>query len=229
MTVMTQNKIRVQPADGAAHKILVVPAEASLQAVYESPLTPALLRESLGSPTTWQLRNETTARKAILSPQLAPRFIAALLALGATAEFADTTLPLEQYLRRAEERSDVLTAIHIPTLVSGRVWAEKHVSRTPADEPIVSVRAVIDAPDGTVAGARLAFTGAFREHARLAPQAAELLRGKSLTDETIAAAVQAASEEVSPPDNFIGSAEYRRAMVKILTRRALESCRSEVK
>lgn len=229
MTVMTQNQMRVLPADGAAHKTLVVPADTLLQAVYESPLTPKLLRESLGSPTTWQLRNETSVRKAILSPQLAPRFIAALLALCTTAEFGDTELPLEKYLRRAEKRPEMLVALHIPTAVPGRVWAEKHVSRTPADEPIVSVRAVVDIADGTVASARLAFTGAFREHARVAEKAAELLRGKSLTDDTIAAAAQAASEEVSPPDNFIGSAEYRRELVKILTRRALESCRSEVK
>lgn len=228
MTVKTKSSIQLLPADGAVHKTLVLPADTSLQAVYDASLTPALLRDALGSPTTWQLRNETTVRKAILSPQLAPRFIAALLALCTTAKFGDTELPLEKYLRRAEERPEMLVALHVPTAVPGRVWAEKHVSRTPADEPIVSVRVVVDTVNGTVTRARLAFTGAFREHARVAEKAAKVLQGKPLTDDTIAAAAQAASEEVSPPDNFIGSAEYRRELVKILTRRALEACRSEV-
>ncbi len=229
MSESKQNKIRVLPENGVSYKQLMLPADASLQKVYTSNLVMPLLREALGSPLTWQMRNETSVRKALLSPQLAPRFIAALLALDAVAEFGDGDMPLENYLRRTETRIESLIALHIPTDVRGRVTAESHVARTPSDEPIVSVRAVLDVRQGFVAQARLAFTGAFRESARMAADAAKLLNGHPLDENTIESVAQAVSREVSPPDDFIGSEDYRREMVKVVTRRALEACKKEVK
>ncbi len=228
MTKTAKDKIYVLPENGTSYKRLILPANISLQEIYSSAETMPLLREALGSPLTWQVRNETSVRKAVLSPQLAPRFIAALLALDAVAEFGDGDMPLENYLRRTETRIESLVALHIPTAVQGRVAAESHVSRTPADEPIVSVRAVLDIQQGVVAQARLAFTGAFRESARIAAEAGKQLSGKPLDDNTIATVAQFVSEEVSPPDDFIGSEAYRREMVKVITRRALDACKKEV-
>jgi carbon-monoxide dehydrogenase medium subunit len=58
-----------------------------------------------------------------------------------------------------------------------------------------------------------------------ARQAEDLLRGKHLTDELIEKAVQAAVAESRPISNVRASAEYRREMVGVLTRRALSSLR----
>lgn len=228
MTKTASDKIYVLPENGTTYKRLMLPAAATLQQIYGSEMVMPLLRDALGSPLTWQVRNETSVRKALLSPQLAPRLVAALLALDAVAEFGDGNMPLETYLRRTETRLESLTAVHIPTDVRGRVAAESHVARTPSDEPIVSVRAVLDVRQGIVTQARLAFTGAFRESARVAAEAGELLNGKPLDSNTIDTVAEAVSKEVSPPDDFIGSEEYRRAMVKIATRRALEACKKEV-
>lgn len=226
-TVM--NKVYVLPENGTSYKQLVLPADVSLQIVYEAVEVHPMLRESLGTPVTWQVRNETSVRKAVLSPQLAPRFVAALLALSTVAEFGDGEMSLEAYLRRTDTRPEALIALHVPAEVQGRVLAESHVGRTPADEPIVSVRAALDVQNDVVTQARLAFTGAFRESARIAAEASKLLSGKKLDDDTIALVAQAVSEEVSPPDDFIGSEAYRREMVKVVTRRALVACRKEVK
>ena len=49
----------------------------------------------------------------------------------------------------------------------------------------------------------------------------ELLRGKNLNDSLIAKAAAAAMSESRPISNVRGSAEYRREMVAVLTRRAL--------
>jgi aerobic carbon-monoxide dehydrogenase medium subunit len=58
-----------------------------------------------------------------------------------------------------------------------------------------------------------------------ARRAEDLLRGKTLTDELVAQAAQAAMEESRPISNVRASAEYRREMVDVLTRRALEQVR----
>ena len=58
-----------------------------------------------------------------------------------------------------------------------------------------------------------------------ARHAEDLLRGKRLTDELIAKAAQAAVAESRPISNVRASAEYRREMVGVLTRRALEQLR----
>ena len=75
--------IRVEPLAGQPSQSgLTLEAHTPLQIIYEAPETPDLLRQTLGDPLTWQLRNESSILKVILSPNLAPQFVAALLALG---------------------------------------------------------------------------------------------------------------------------------------------------
>jgi len=104
------------------------------------------------------------------------------------------------------------------------------VALTPADEPIVAAIAVIElageSQNPVVSQARLALTGAWRENARLA-RAAELLAGKPLTEEAIEQIAIGVEQEVSPPDDFRGSANYRRAMAALLTRRALRRMKKQ--
>jgi len=53
------------------------------------------------------------------------------------------------------------------------------------------------------------------------------LRGESLTEEAIAAAAEAAAEECRPIGDVRASADYRREMVRVLVRRALEQAMEE--
>jgi CO/xanthine dehydrogenase FAD-binding subunit len=102
------------------------------------------------------------------------------------------------------------------------------VARTPADEPIVAAIAVLALEGDVVRQARVALTGVWPESVRLA-EAATRLVGSSLDAKHIQAVAVAVEEEVAPKGDFLGTAEYRRAMAGVLTRRALESClRQEV-
>jgi carbon-monoxide dehydrogenase medium subunit len=83
--------------------------------------------------------------------------------------------------------------------------------------------AVVDLADGQVQAAQVALTGAWEERARLA-ESIDSLVGKSLDEEQIEEVVSGVLEEVEPPEDFLGTAEYRRAMAGVLTRRVLTQC-----
>jgi CO/xanthine dehydrogenase FAD-binding subunit len=231
-TKITRDLIQVvTPEEEGAETSLILGAYVSLQTLYESPDIPDLLHRSLNGALNWQARNEHTGIKVVLSPNLAPQFVAALLAWGARALFGDEEGELADYLNRTLTHDNHFSGIRLPVHVPGRVWGESHVARTPADEPIVTAIAVVDLiedPDegshSVVRQARLALTGAWREHARLA-ESAKLLVGKTLSDDTIRQVTAAVEQEVSPRDDFLGSTEYRRSMAAVLTQRALEYCK----
>ncbi len=125
-----------------------VVADAPLQSVLDSPECPPLLRQTLTGVLSWQTRNETPVRRALTSPRIAPQWVAALLALGATVtvegDAGSAEVPLEVLLQRKAEGR--VSALYVG--VGGVMWGEAHVARTPADEPIVAAVAVVemDAP-----------------------------------------------------------------------------------
>ena len=227
-------------------------ADAPLQSVLDRPDTPPLLRQALTGVLSWQTRNETPIRRTLTSPRLAPQWVAALLALGATVtvegDDGPMDVPVESVLQR--QAKGVVSALHVE-LGSVR-WGEARVARTPADEPIISAIAVVGMDDpsassgqapsagqrgelvepsgqgGIVRQAHVALAGAWPEPARLAKAPARLVGGP-LDAERIQAVADRVAEEVDPRGDFLGSEEYRRAMAGVTTRRALEAClRQEV-
>lgn len=199
-----------------------IAADAPLQAVLDRPDTPLLLRQALTGVLAWQTRNETPVQRALTAPRITPQWVAALLALGATvtveAEAGPTRVPLDAFLHR--RTAGEVSALHIPK--AQVAWGEAHVARTPTDEPIVAAFAVVELDGAVVRQARVALIGAWPEPARLA-QAPTRLAGGPLDDEHIRAVAEAVEKEVAPRGDFRGSAEYRRAMAGVLTRRALEA------
>lgn len=202
---------------------LRIEAQTTLQEIFEAADSPELLRQTLSGAISWQKRNGTTVAEAVYSPNLVPQWVAALLALGTHVEFPNGDGPLVDFLRRTEPHHNHLQALLVPLNVPGRVWGEVHVGRTPTDSPIVSVIAVVDLGEEVVRRARLALTGVWRAPARLA-EAADLLAGQPLNHATIGQVKDVIEAEVSPPDDFRGTAVYRRAMAGTLTHRALMAC-----
>ena len=91
---------------------------------------------------------------------------------------------------------------------------------------IVGVAAALDVADGTIRGARVGLTGAGPSATRLTA-VESALSGKPATAATAAAAAQLATLDVVNAD-LHGSEEYRRAMTKVFTRRALEGALARV-
>ena len=86
---------------------------------------------------------------------------------------------------------------------------------------IVGVAASLDVNDGTIVSARVGLTGAASHARRLIP-VEEALAGQRLSTETIEGAAQAAALAAGEISSDIhASADYRRAMIRVFTRRAL--------
>ena len=88
---------------------------------------------------------------------------------------------------------------------------------------IVGVAAALDVAGGVIRAARLGLTGAASSASRLAGVEAAL-QGQPATAQTAAAAAAGAADGIEDFNADIhGSAEYRRAMVPVFARRALEA------
>lgn len=164
-------------------------------------------------------RNEYKSGTAL---RTIPQYAAVLLTLGTQVTTGENREALSDFIERSGPVGK-LTDIFVPLDVTGRIYGESHVRRTPTDTPIVSAMAGLDIVGGIVKQARLALTGVWEDNVRLA-KAANLLVGKPLDTQTIANVAAAIQEEVNPKGNYLGSAEYRRAMAVITIKRALEIC-----
>jgi carbon-monoxide dehydrogenase medium subunit len=102
-------------------------------------------------------------------------------------------------------------------------WALVEVARRPHDFALVGITAVVTLDKrGRCQQARLVFLsvgdGPVEAH-----QAAEMLRGQTLTPEAIRlAAKKAATSDIDPGSDIHASAEYRRHLAEVIARRALE-------
>jgi carbon-monoxide dehydrogenase medium subunit len=86
---------------------------------------------------------------------------------------------------------------------------------------IVGVAAALEVKGGTIASARVGLTGA-SSHARRLTNVEQALAGQKLSKASIAAAAQVAGTDLGDVNADIhASADYRRAMVRVFTRRAL--------
>lgn len=115
---------------------------------------------------------------------------------------------------------ELLTEVRLPWL--GRDWTTgfAEFSRRAGDFAVVAVAAAVRLADSEVVEARLGAAGVGPTPVRLA-QAEAALVGQPLGPDAIDAASQVAGMEVDPRGDIHGSAEYRRDLVRALTRRAL--------
>ncbi len=87
---------------------------------------------------------------------------------------------------------------------------------------IVGVAAAVDVQDGAIASARVGLTGAAPAPSRL-KNVEEALVGRPISSDTVAAAKAVAGDGIEDiNDDIHASAEYRRAMIRVFTRRALD-------
>ena len=118
---------------------------------------------------------------------------------------------------------ELITAVRVPRGAVGRTgsaWVE--VSRRHGDLPICGAGAVVTLDDdGTIAGARVALCGVGATPIR-ATAVEEALAGAEPTDDAIARAADDAARDLDPPSDPHGSADFRRHLAVVMTRRSVE-------
>jgi len=125
------------------------------------------------------------------------------------------------YLTTSLESDEVLSEIRLPVMPVDAGFALEEFARRHGDFAIVAIAAMV-VPDATrCKQARLATAGAGPVPVRLRA-AEEILERDGVTDAAIDAAARRAAELVSPDSDIHASADYRRHLTMVLTRRALK-------
>jgi carbon-monoxide dehydrogenase medium subunit len=119
------------------------------------------------------------------------------------------------------EHDEIVTEIRIPIPPQRSGGAYFKLERKVGDFATAAAAAQLTInSDGTCQSVGIGLTNVGATPIRAA-RAEEFLRGKALDEANIAQAAQLASEEAQPSSDLRGPEEYKRALVKELTRRAL--------
>lgn len=185
--------------------------------------------EALRLLASIQVRNRATVVGNICRASPSADTIPPLLADGAIIHIYTPKgmrrMPLAEFFtgpgRTRLERGDIVTGIVLPAPVpgSGRSYL-KHGRRKAMELATVGVAVSLERDGDLCTDARIAL-GAVGPTVLRAPGAEALLKGARITDALIAQAGAQAMAECTPISNVRASADYRRNMVGVLTRRAL--------
>ena len=98
--------------------------------------------------------------------------------------------------------------------------------RSRMDLAVVGVAAIVASENGLFKDVRIGL-GAVAPTPIRANKAEEVLKGQPTNDDMIIKAAQLASEESKPIDDHRASAQYRRMMVEVLVKRAINQALSK--
>lgn len=182
-----------------------------------------------------QIRNRGTIGGNICNAAPSADSAPALLCLGARAIVASKNgtrkIDLGKFFKAPGKTSiragELLVEIEVPTPPAHSVGCYmRHTTREEMDIAVAGVASFIILSPGSKKpkDVRIAL-GAVAPTPLRAHDAEALLIGKSVTEKTIEEAAEKAAKEAKPISDIRASAEYRRELVKVLTRRTLrKSC-----
>lgn len=176
-----------------------------------------------------QIRNLATVGGNLCNAAPSADVAPPLLALNARAEIlgptGPRTVPLDQFFlgprRTVLAPDELLLGIWVPE--PARRTAGHYLRHTPRKEmdiAVVGVGSTVCLDDGRCVDARIAL-GAVAPTPIRAGRAEAVLRGQVLTPALIDQAARLAAEEAQPISDVRGTAEFRRHLVEVLTRRTL--------
>jgi CO/xanthine dehydrogenase FAD-binding subunit len=187
------------------------------------------LAHAASQTATVQIRNMATIAGNICNARPCADNVPALVARGARVELLSErggrTLDLEDVIlapgKTAIEPDELLVRIRVPAPpVRSGVSYQCISARSRVDLTSVSVAVYLVRADDTIREARIVL-GAVAPKPLRARKAEGLLVGQVLTESLVAAAGEAAVSEARPITDIRASAQWRRKMVFVLTRRAI--------
>jgi carbon-monoxide dehydrogenase medium subunit len=192
-----------------------------------------ILSEAASSCGSQQIRNMATIGGNLANASPAADLAPSLLALDASVVIAARggrqTVRLDRFFRgvnRTALGGGLLVEIVVPAppKAAKAGWACQKLGRLQSDIAVVSAAAGIGLDErGACTWARIAL-GAVAPTPIRAKRAEALLVGRVLNRAAVDAAAEQAAAEAKPVSDVRGTAEYRRAMCRVLVARALEEC-----
>lgn len=188
-----------------------------------------LLAEAASTVADPQVRHRGTFGGALVHADPAGDLPAPALALGTRFEITGPQGPrtvdaadfFVDFFTTAVGEDEILTAVRVPKRTGWGATYEKFV-RVAQQWSIVAVAATVRMESGTIAEARIGLTNMGSTPVR--PTAVEdALVGVAPEEAAVEAAVAGVADGTQPPDDLNGSADYRRHLARVLTRRAVLS------
>jgi len=196
-------------------------------------LAGGLLSRAARSCGSVPIRNLATLGGNMANASPAADMATPLLVLDAAVVMADSKgrrkLPLAEYLaaaRTGRYAKALLVEVVIPDPPRGKgcQWSFQKLGRTAVDISLVNVSAGLQLDSrGRVKWARIAL-GSVAPAPMRATGAEQRMAGRILDQALLAEIGAAVAREVHPISDARASAEYRREICSVLTRRALEEC-----
>jgi aerobic carbon-monoxide dehydrogenase medium subunit len=189
----------------------------------------SILAQAAGMLGTPAIRNQATLGGNLCNAAPSADTAPPLLVLGAMAKTVgmegEKVIPLEGFFVGPGQtilgQDHLLTEIQIPDKLphSGGAYL-KQKRRQGADLAVVGVAALVVMEGEVLKDVKIAL-GAVAPTPIRAKKAEEILKGKKLDQRLLEKSGQAASAEACPIDDIRGSADYRRELVAVLTKRAI--------
>ena len=190
-----------------------------------------LIHETMPKIATVQIRSRGTFGGSIAHADPAAELAAVSIALDSRFKLKNTKG--ERWVAANEffvgmfttslEPDELLVEIAVPQMAARTGWALEEVARRPHDFSLVGVVALLTLNGGNLCqAARLVFLSV-GEYPMEAHKAQAGLVGQQLNPDVIqAAANTAASEDIDPSSDIHATADFRRHLAEVLTRRALQ-------
>lgn len=189
------------------------------------------LAEGAGEVGGVQIRHLATIGGNVSHGSPAADTAAPLLALGAQVKIAsangERTVPIETFFvgpgQTVLKTGEIVTAFECPTRSAnqGSQYIKQKI-REVMDLAFVGVASSATADNGAVSDVKIGLSAVAPTPLR-ATDAEAIVNGNSLTTELLQQAAAAASAQSSPISDLRCSAEHRREMVGVLTRRTLQA------
>lgn len=219
ITTEADNSISV----GAMTKVRDVELSAAIQQHHTA------LAEGAAEIGSIQIRNLATIGGNIAHASPAADTVAGLLVTDAQVDIAsadgERTVPIDELFTGPGQTvlvpGEIITRFRLPSPTSGSHYI-KHKIREVMDLAFIGVAAAVNLDNGVITDARIGLAAVAPTPIR-ATEAENLLTGNELTPELLAQAGEAAAAAASPISDLRCSAEHRREMVDVLTRRSVQA------
>ena len=197
-----------------------------------------LIAETMPHIAHEQIRHRGTFGGCLAHADPAAELPAVAVALKATmkvqGQAGERWVPADEFFlslfTTAMMPDELLVEVAIPALPARTGWSFQEVARRHGDYALVGIAAIVtlDKKD-QCEEVRLVYVSV-GDRPQNAQQATESLKGQALTPEAIEAAAElAATADTDPVKDIHASAEFRRHLVKVLTRKALTQAAARAK